>query len=270
MTFKKFLFFYNYKIKKKILNYNFFKKIITFAINLIKKIMKLKQNIIIAIDGHASCGKSTLAKDIAKWLQYKYIDTGAMYRAVTLFALENNLITTEDIDLVNLNNYLNQINITFVYNKILEKSETYLNNKNVETEIRGMHVSNFVSRISTVSFVREKLVELQQKMGVDKTIVMDGRDIGTVVFPDAELKFFVTATAEVRAERRYKELLSKNQTANYYEIYKNVVERDKIDSGREISPLKQAQDAILLDNSNINIEEQFELVKKIILEKFDN
>jgi len=230
--------------------------------------MILKKNIIIAIDGHASCGKSTLAKDLAKWLQYNYIDTGAMYRAVTLFALENNFIDNQNIDLDNIKSNINKINISFVFNDVLKKSETFLNDKNVETEIRGMHVSNFVSPISTIGFVREKLVELQQLMGVNKKIVMDGRDIGTVVFPDADIKFFVTASADVRAKRRFDELVSKNQPADYEQILNNVIERDKIDSEREISPLRQAQDAIRLDNSNINIEQQFEFVKKIILEKF--
>lgn len=230
--------------------------------------MELKHKIIIAIDGHASCGKSTLAKDIAKELKYNYIDTGAMYRAVTYYALENEIIVDDIVDEKKLLEHIDEINISFCFNPIRNSSDTYLNNENVEDHIRGLKVSNFVSPISTIGFVREKLVNLQQKMGKDRGIVMDGRDIGTVVFPDAELKFFITASPEVRAQRRFLELQSKGQNPDYNEIYENVITRDKIDSEREIAPLKKAEDAIVLDNSNINIEEQFLWAKKIIFEKF--
>jgi len=230
--------------------------------------MELKKKIIIAIDGHASCGKSTLAKDLGKELKYSYIDTGAMYRAVTLFAIQNNVFEGEKMNTYKLENELNNIIITFKFNETTKKSETYLNNKNVEQAIRGMEVSNKVSPISTLGFVREKLVALQQEMGKNKGIVMDGRDIGTVVFPDADLKIFLTASAEIRAKRRYNELTSKGYTANYEEIYANVISRDKIDSGREIAPLKKADDAIELDNSNMSIEQQYVFVKNLIYEKF--
>jgi len=222
------------------------------------------KKIIIAIDGHASCGKSTLAKDLAKKLKYRYIDTGAMYRAVTLFAIENNIIKNNDIDENLLLKLLDNIIIDFRYNEELGKSETFLNNKNVEDKIRGMEVSELVSPISTIGFVREKLVALQQQMGVNKAIVMDGRDIGTVVFPEAELKIFLTASAEVRAKRRFDELTAKGEEVNFDEILNNVKTRDKIDSGREIAPLRQAEDAILIDNSNISIKEQFEKVLKLV------
>ncbi len=223
------------------------------------------KKIIIAIDGHASCGKSTLAKDLAKKLEYRYIDTGAMYRAVTLFAIENNIIKNNDIDEKLLLKLLDKINIDFRYNEKLGKSDTFLNNKNVENKIRGMEVSDLVSPISTIGFVRKKLVALQQQMGDNKAIVMDGRDIGTVVFPEAELKIFLTASAKVRAKRRFDELTAKGETVNFEDILNNVQTRDKIDSGRKIAPLRQAEDAILIDNSNIGIKEQFEKVLKLVM-----
>lgn len=225
------------------------------------------KKIIIAIDGHASCGKSTIAKDLAKHLKYRYIDTGAMYRSVTLFALQNNIIKNGEIDENSLKNSLSQIEIDFKYNEKIGKSETFLNGKNVEDKIRGMEVSEMVSPISTLGFVREKLVALQQKMGENKAIVMDGRDIGTVVFPQAELKIFLTASPQVRAERRYKELIAKGEEENFDEILENVKNRDKIDSGRKIAPLRKANDAILIDNSNISIQEQFEKVLEMVNEK---
>jgi len=187
-----------------------------------------------------------------------------MYRAVTLFAIENNIIKNNDIDENLLLKLLDNIIIDFRYNEELGKSETFLNNKNVEDKIRGMEVSELVSPISTIGFVREKLVALQQQMGVNKAIVMDGRDIGTVVFPEAELKIFLTASAEVRAKRRFDELTAKGEEVNFDEILNNVKTRDKIDSGREIAPLRQAEDAILIDNSNISIKEQFEKVLKLV------
>jgi len=222
------------------------------------------KKIIIAIDGHASCGKSTLAKDLAKKLKYRYIDTGAMYRAVTLFSIENNIIKNNEIDENLLLKLLDKIIIDFRYNEELGKSETFLNDKNVEDRIRGMEVSELVSPISTIGFVRKKLVALQQQIGVNKAIVMDGRDIGTVVFPEAELKIFLTASSKIRAKRRFDELSAKGETVNFDEILNNVKTRDKIDSGREIAPLRQAKDAILIDNSNIGIKEQFEKVLKLV------
>ncbi len=228
------------------------------------------KKIIIAIDGHASCGKSTLAKDLARKLKYRYIDTGAMYRAVTLFALQNNIIINNEINKNKLFDFIEKIKIDFKYNLELDKSETFLNNINVENKIRGMEVSNLVSPISIIGFVREKLVLLQQEMGKNKAIVMDGRDIGTVVFPDAELKIFLTAGVEVRAKRRFDELTKKGDNVNFDEILLNLTTRDKIDSTRKIAPLKKAENAILIDNSNIGIKQQFEKVLELCKEKKKN
>ncbi len=214
------------------------------------------KKITIAIDGHSSCGKSTMAKDLARELGYTYVDTGAMYRAVTLFALRNNMFPNDKVDEQQVKDHLDDIHITQQADEQTGGTVTFLNGENVEREIRTMEVSSHVSPIATLPFVREKLVEQQQAMGKDGGIVMDGRDIGTVVFPNAELKIFVTASAEVRALRRYKELLGKGMEADYNEILHNVQERDYIDSHRETSPLRQSEDAILLDNSNLTIEEQ--------------
>lgn len=217
------------------------------------------RKITIAIDGHSSCGKSTMAKDLARAIGYIYVDTGAMYRAVTLFALRNNLFDADDnIDEPRLAELLPSAHIGFELNKETGRPDTYLNGECVEKEIRGMEVSSRVSKISAIGFVRECLVKQQQQMGAEKGVVMDGRDIGTVVFPDAELKIFVTASAEVRAERRYKELLGKGEEADYDEILRNVQERDYLDSHREVSPLRKADDAIELDNSHMTIPEQNE------------
>lgn len=217
------------------------------------------RKITIAIDGHSSCGKSTMAKDLARAIGYIYVDTGAMYRAVTLFALRNNLFDGDDnIDEPRLAELLPEAHISFELNEETGRPDTYLNGECVEKEIRGMEVSSRVSQISAIGFVRECLVRQQQQMGAEKGVVMDGRDIGTVVFPDAELKIFVTASAEVRAERRYKELLGKGEEADYDEILRNVQERDYIDSHREVSPLRKADDAIELDNSHMTIPEQNE------------
>ena len=217
------------------------------------------RKITIAIDGHSSCGKSTMAKDLARAIGYIYVDTGAMYRAVTLFALRNNLFDADDnIDEPRLAELLPEAHISFELNEETGRPDTYLNGECVEKEIRGMEVSSRVSQISAIGFVRECLVRQQQQMGAEKGVVMDGRDIGTVVFPDAELKIFVTASAEVRAERRYKELLGKGEEADYDEILRNVQERDYIDSHREVSPLRKADDAIELDNSHMTIPEQNE------------
>ena len=212
--------------------------------------------ITIAIDGHSSCGKSTMAKDLAKDIGYIYIDTGAMYRAVTLFALQNGLITDAGIDEEGLCQRMADIMITFQLNEETGRPDTYLNGVCVEQKIRTMEVSKYVSPIATLGFVREAMVDLQRLMGEAKGVIMDGRDIGTVVFPDAELKVFVTASAEVRAKRRYDELKAKGEECSLDEIRANVIERDRIDSTRAISPLRQAEDAVVLDNSNMTIAEQ--------------
>lgn len=214
------------------------------------------KKITIAIDGYSSCGKSTMAKDLAREIGYIYIDSGAMYRAVTLFCLENHLFTEEGIDIEALEKRMSEINISFQLNPETQRPVTYLNGDNVEERIRTMEVSSHVSPVAALGFVREAMVRLQQEMGKAKGIVMDGRDIGTVVFPDAELKIFVTASAEIRAQRRYDELTAKGQEVSFEEILKNVKERDYIDQNRAVSPLRQAEDAILLDNSHLTIEEQ--------------
>ena len=217
------------------------------------------KKITIAIDGFSSCGKSTMAKDLAKRIGYVYVDTGAMYRAVTLFALRNGLFDEQGKVMENaLQERMGDINISFQFNAETSRPDTYLNGELVEKEIRGMEVSDRVSLVSAIPFVREAMVAQQQRMGQEKGIVMDGRDIGTTVFPDAELKVFVTASAEVRAERRYKELIDKGMEADYDEILKNVQERDYLDSHREVSPLHKADDAIELDNSHMTIPEQNE------------
>lgn len=217
------------------------------------------KKIIIAIDGHSSCGKSTMAKDLAREIGYIYVDTGAMYRSVTLYAMRNGLFNEDgSIKLDELEASMKDISIGFQLNQETSKPDTYLNDENVEQAIRTMEVSAHVSPIAAVPFVRTALVAQQQKMGEAKGIVMDGRDIGTVVFPNAELKVFVTASAEVRARRRYDELCAKGMEANFADILKNVEERDYIDSHRETSPLRQADDAIVLDNSNVTIAEQKE------------
>jgi len=222
------------------------------------------KKITIAIDGFSSTGKSTLAKQLAKKLGYAYVDTGAMYRAVTLFAMQNGCITADFFDKQTLINSLLFINLQFNYNPDLGFAEMYLNEANVETEIRTIEVSNFVSKVAEVSEVRAKLVQQQQKMGKRKGIVMDGRDIGTVVFPDAELKIFMTASPETRAQRRFDELQAKGQDVSFEEVYKNVQERDYIDTHRDDSPLVKAADAIEIDNSNLSREEQFDAVLDLV------
>ena len=215
------------------------------------------KKITIAIDGFSSCGKSTMAKDLAKEIGYIYVDTGAMYRSVTLYALRHNLFNADGtIREEELQAQMKDINISFQLNKETGRPDTYLNGENVENEIRTMEVSSHVSPIATLPFVRKALVEQQQRMGAEKGIVMDGRDIGTVVFPNAELKIFVTASAEVRAQRRYDELKAKGMEADFADILKNVQERDYIDSHRETSPLRKADDALELDNSQLTIAEQ--------------
>ena len=223
------------------------------------------KKITIAIDGFSSCGKSTMAKDLAKEIGYIYVDTGAMYRSVTLYALRHNLFNADGtIREEELKEQMKDINISFQLNKMTGRPDTYLNGENVENAIRTMEVSSHVSPIATLAFVREALVAQQQRMGAEKGIVMDGRDIGTVVFPKAELKIFVTASAEVRAQRRYDELKAKGMDADYADILKNVEERDYIDSHRATSPLRKADDAIELDNSNLTIAEQ----KKWLYEQY--
>lgn len=227
--------------------------------------------IIIAIDGFSSTGKSTIAKLIAKKYNYIYVDSGAMYRAVTLFAKENNFVGNDFLDIKQLIFNLKQISLSFKFNESLGFSEMYLNNKNVEKEIRSLEISQLVSKVSAISEVRKKLVSEQQLMGLDKGVVMDGRDIGTVVFPKAELKLFMTASADKRASRRYKELTERGDNVQFDDILFNVQERDKLDSTREDSPLVKAKNAIEFDNSNMEIREQFEkicdLVDRIVSDK---
>ncbi len=219
--------------------------------------------ITIAIDGYSSTGKSTVAKQLAEWLEYIYVDTGAMYRAVTLYAMRKGYISDGFFDKESLIAKLDDIEITFVKNTATAKAEVCLNAENVEREIRTLEVSSFVSPVATVSEVRAKLVEQQQKMGDTKGVVMDGRDIGTVVFPNAELKIFMTASAEERAQRRYQELLDRGDTVDYKAVLANVVERDEIDTTREDSPLVKAADAIEIDNTETNVEDQFHTILQL-------
>lgn len=214
------------------------------------------KKIVIAIDGFSSCGKSTMAKALARNVGYLYFDSGAMYRAVALYCLRNGLIKGEQIDTEALRAQLSNINITFEADPVTKNSITLLNGENVEHEIRSLEVSRLVSRVAALDFVRTEMVEQQRRMGKQKGIVMDGRDIGTTVFPDAELKIFVTASAEVRAQRRYDELKARGDNPDYNEILENVMERDRIDQTREVSPLKKADDALLLDNSNMTHAQQ--------------
>ena len=224
----------------------------------------MTKKITIAIDGFSSTGKSTLAKQLAKHLGYIYVDTGAMYRAVAFFAMKNNLISANSFDKVKLLNELKNIVLEFKFNSELGFAEMYLNGENVEKAIRTIEVSGFVSKVAEVSEVRAKLVEQQQEMGKNKAIVMDGRDIGTVVFPDAELKIYMTASAATRAQRRYDELLQKGDSVTYEEVLKNVEERDYIDTHRDDSPLVMAEDAVEIDNSHLSREEQFDAVLDLV------
>lgn len=216
------------------------------------------KKIIVAIDGYSSCGKSTMAKTLARKIGYTYIDSGAMYRAVTLFALENGIITGSDVDAPGLEKRLNKIKITFSTDKETGSNITELNGKDVERRIRTLEVSSHVSAIAALPFIRTFLTAQQRSLGEKKGIVMDGRDIGTTVFPDAELKIFVTASAEVRARRRYDELQAKGERTSYEEIIENVKQRDYIDTHREVSPLTQAPDAVVLDNSFMTLKQQDE------------
>lgn len=215
------------------------------------------KKITIAIDGHSSCGKSTMAKELARQLGYVYVDTGAMYRTVTLFAMRHNLFLADgEVDTDALRKCMPEIEVSFRFNEETGRPDAYLNGECVEKVIRSIEVSNHVSKVAAIPFVREAMVDQQRRMGAEKGIVMDGRDIGTTVFPDAELKIFVTASSKVRAQRRYDELKEKGMPADFDEILKNVEERDYIDSHREVSPLRQAPDALLLDNSEMTIPEQ--------------
>lgn len=220
--------------------------------------------ITIAIDGFSSTGKSTLAKQLAQQLGYIYVDTGAMYRAVAYFAMQNQLISVDSFNKVDLVNQLKNIVLEFKFNTELGFAEMYLNGANVEKAIRTIEVSGYVSKVAEVSEVRSKLVEQQQEMGKNKGIVMDGRDIGTVVFPDAELKIFMTASAATRAQRRFDELVQKGDAVTYEEVLKNVEERDYIDTHREDSPLVMAEDAVEIDNSHLTREEQFQAVLDLV------
>lgn len=221
------------------------------------------RKITIAIDGYSSTGKSTVAKQLADWLEYIYVDTGAMYRAVTLYAMREGLITSEKFKKQQLIEALPKISLEFRKPAATSKSEIYLNGENVEKAIRTLEVSEFVSPIATVPQVRRKLVEQQQEMGAGKGVVMDGRDIGTVVFPDAELKIFMNASPETRAQRRYDELLGRGDKVTLSEVLANVVERDRIDTTRKDSPLRKAPDAIEIDNSEMNLEDQFHTILQL-------
>jgi cytidylate kinase len=219
----------------------------------------MEKKIIVAIDGHSSCGKSTMAKTLAQKVGYIYVDTGAMYRAVTLFALRNDMFDAEGQPKAEeLEKAMADVNISFVLDEETKLPLVCLNGEVVESEIRSLTVSSRVSPIAALPFVRAALTQAQQRMGLEKGIVMDGRDIGTVVFPNAELKVFVTASAEVRAQRRYLELTAKGDNVNFDDILRNVQERDYIDSHREVAPLRQAEDALLLDNSELTREEQMQ------------
>ena len=224
----------------------------------------MKKQITIAIDGFSSTGKSTLAKKLAQQFGYIYVDTGAMYRAVAYFAMQNQLISVDSFNKVDLVNQLKNIVLEFKFNSELGFAEMYLNGTNVEKAIRTIEVSGYVSKVAEVSEVRAKLVEQQQEMGKNKGIVMDGRDIGTVVFPDAELKIFMTASAATRAQRRFDELVQKGDSVSYDEVLKNVEERDYIDTHREDSPLVMAEDAVEIDNSHLTREEQFQAVLELV------
>ena len=221
----------------------------------------------IAIDGHSSCGKSTIAKAVASKYGMRYIDTGAMYRAVTLYCMRNNIITNKEIDLASLVSELDKITINFVFNAETKLSETILNGENVEQIIRGFEVSDNVSIVAQIQQVREKLIALQQEIGTQGNVVMDGRDIGTKVFPDAKLKLFVTASAKIRAQRRYDELQKKGEKVSFEDVLGNLTLRDDHDTNREINPLFQAEDAILIDNSELSIENQNALIDDLITTK---
>ena len=227
----------------------------------------MEKRLIIAIDGYSSCGKSTFARLIAKELNYIYIDSGAMYRAVTLFCMRRNYITLTVLNKTGLIDELKDIHLDFVFNPDLNEYETFLNSENVENEIRNMEVTSLVSKISQIPEVRERMVELQRQIGVSKGIVMDGRDIGTVVFPDADIKIFMTASVDIRAKRRHNELKNKGVNIEFEEIKRTIIARDIADENRDISPLRRANDALVLDNSRMTVEEQMLWINEIIEKK---
>jgi len=229
----------------------------------------MDKKLIIAIDGYSSCGKSTFAKSIAKMLNYIFIDSGAMYRAVTLYCMRRGFIGNGGLNLSGVLTELTDINIDFIFNPDIDEYETFLNSENVEQEIRNIEVSSNVSRISQIAEVRTRLVELQRQIGIQKGIVMDGRDIGTVVFPDADIKIFMTASVDIRAKRRHDELKAKGTIIDFEEIKRNIIARDIADENRDISPLRRADDAILLDNSRMSVDQQMDWVKQIIQKKRD-
>jgi cytidylate kinase len=230
----------------------------------------MDKRLIIAIDGYSSCGKSTFAKAIAKELNYIFIDSGAMYRAVTLFCMRRNFINKGRIYTESIINEIKDINIDFLYNPDIKEYETFLNSENVEKEIRSMDVAVYVSQISQIAEVRARMVELQRQIGMYKGIVMDGRDIGTVVFPDADIKIFMTASVDIRAKRRFDEVKANGIQIPFDEIKRNIIARDIADENRDISPLRRADDALILDNSRMTVEEQMVWIKQIIENKLDD
>ena len=229
----------------------------------------MEKRLIIAIDGYSSCGKSTFARSIAKELNYIFIDSGAMYRAVTLYCMRKNFIGKGGLNTSGVLSELKDIKIDFIYNPDINEYETFLNSENVEKEIRSIEVASHVSRISQIAEVRERMVELQRKIGSNKGIVMDGRDIGTVVFPDADIKIFMTASVDIRVKRRHDELKERSIVVDFEEIKKNIIARDIADENRDISPLRRADDAIILDNSRMSVEEQMSWIRKIIEKKIN-
>jgi CMP/dCMP kinase len=230
----------------------------------------MDKKLIIAIDGYSSCGKSTFAKAIAKELKYIYIDSGAMYRSVTLYCMRQGLITSESYSINAILDNLDNILVSFIFNSDTGLYETFLNNENVENEIRGIEVSSYVSKISQIHEVRARMVELQREIGIDKGIVMDGRDIGTVVFPFAEIKIFMTASVDIRTKRRFDELKAKGIVIDFEEIKRNIIARDIADENRDISPLRRAEDAVILDNSRMTVQEQMDWVMEKIEKKRDD
>jgi cytidylate kinase len=229
----------------------------------------MEKNLIIAVDGYSSCGKSTFAKSIAKMLGYIFIDSGAMYRAVTLYCMRKKFISNDGLNITGVLSELNDINIDFIFNPDINEHETFLNSENVEKEIRSIEVAAHVSRISQIPEVRERMVKLQRQIGASGGIVMDGRDIGTVVFPHADIKIFMTASVDIRAKRRFDELKGKGIFIDFEEIKRNIISRDIADENRDISPLRRADDAIILDNSRMTVEDQMLWVKRIIEKKKD-
>jgi len=227
----------------------------------------MDKRITVAIDGFSSTGKSTIAKQLASKLGYVYVDSGAMYRAMTLFSMQKGYISSSQFCVQDLIDNLDNASLEFIYNETLGFAEMYLNNVNVEKSIRSLEVSNLVSKVSAIPEVRRKLVAIQKEIGKNKAVVMDGRDIGSVVFTDAELKIFMTSSAETRAQRRYDELIEKGEKVSYQDVFTNVVERDRVDTSRKDSPLVKADGAIEIDNSQLSKEKQFEIILKLVEEK---